>query len=211
MEKIKSYVEELFIEAPKSKVIREIKEELLCDLNEKYSDLIKEGISEKTAYSEVISSIGNIDELIKMHHNEHPVNNRKKTAVVVSISVGLYFFALIATVLFEELQINTELSGLVFLGICAIPTCILIYHFMSLPKYNKIDDSMVEEFKEWKHSKEQNKEIRKSISSILWTLILVIYFVISFTFQIWYISWVIFIIGGLIENIISLIMKLGEK
>ena len=82
---------------------------------------------------------------------------------------------------------------------------------MSKPKYSKYEDTMVEEFKEWKGKKDKNKEIRKAISSIIWTLTVIIYIFISFTFGIWYISWIIFIIASLIENIITLIFKLGER
>ena len=86
----------------------------------------------------------------------------------------------------------------------------LIYHFMTKPKYTKYDDTIVEEFKEWKGKNDKIKEIKKAIDSIIWTLTVIIYLIVSFTFGIWYISWIIFLIASLIENIIKLIFKLGE-
>ena len=36
----------------------------------------------------------------------------------------------------------------------------LIYYFMSIPKYEKQEATLVEEFKEWKGKKDKNKEIK---------------------------------------------------
>lgn len=217
MEKLKKYIEDLFKEYPKTKKTRELKEELLADLSEKYNDLIKEGKSENDAYQEIISSIGDIDEIINTLNEQknttitNNINNeqKKKTALIVSISVGLYFIALIATCITDEINMPDYLSGTVFLGIAGLATCLLIYHFMSMPKYKKEDDTIVEEFKEWKSSKDQKAAIKKSINSIIWTFIVIVYLLISFLFGIWYISWILFIVGGLIEAIVNLIFQLG--
>src|SRR5574344_1249784 len=98
MEKVKNYIEDLFENAPKKKSIIDLKKELICDMKEKYSDLIKEGKSDKDAYQEVITSIGNVDELISSHKGDVADNleDRKKGALTVSICVGLYILALIS-------------------------------------------------------------------------------------------------------------------
>jgi DNA integrity scanning protein DisA with diadenylate cyclase activity len=64
MENIKKYVNELFKDAPKTKKVKELQEELITNLEEKYNDLIKDGVDEKKAYNDVIAGIGDIDELI---------------------------------------------------------------------------------------------------------------------------------------------------
>ena len=219
MEKLKKYIEDLFKDYPKTKKTRELKEELLADLSEKYNDLINDGKSEIDAYQEIIASIGDIDEIIETLPDQknttisNDINNeqKKKTALTVSIAVGLYFIALIVVCITDEMNLPDFISGTAFLGIAGVATCLLIYHFMSLPKYSKIDDTLVEEFKEWKASKDQKKAVKKSISSIIWSFIIIIYFIVSFIFGIWYISWVLFIVGGLIEAIVNLIFQLGEK
>lgn len=221
MEKIKNYVEELFQEAPRTSQAREFKEEMIADLEDKYQDLIKEGKSEKEAFQEIISGIGNIEELfsnMKQNHQSDPMNNemmlkqRKKTALVVSLSVGLYIVALIVCIFLDELGASDAWTATSLFGISAIATCILIYHFMSQPKYEKISDTMIEEFKEWKGQKNQMIEMKKSIHSIIWTLVVIVYFLISFFYGIWYISWIIFIIGALVQNIVDLLLSMkGEK
>lgn len=211
MEKVKNYIEDLFENAPKTKSILDLKQALISDMQEKYSDLIKEGKTDKDAYQEVITSIGNVDELINSHKGDivTDLEDRKKGALTVSICAGLYILALISAIVMDE-YVEGDLGGIVFLTICGISTCILIYHYMSTPRYKKKNETMVEEFKEWKSNKDKTKEIRNSISAIIWVLIVIIYFLISFIFGIWFISWIIFIVGGLLELILDLIIKLGE-
>lgn len=216
-EKIRMHVNELFTEAPNTKKANDLKDEIISNAIDKYNDLIKEGKTEKEAYDNVIKEIGDVDELIKELVEENPINRqntdetRKKTALTVSISVGLYILSLICVIVLDELQMPDFIVASTFFVTMGIPTCLLIYYFMSKPKYSKYDDTMVEEFKEWKGKKDNNREIKKAINSILWTLTVIIYLLISFIFGIWYISWILFLIAVLIENIISLMFKLGEN
>lgn len=215
--KIRMYVNELFTEAPNTKKANDLKDEIISNAIDKYNDLIKEGKTEKEAYDNVIEEIGDVDELINELYTENPINQqnvdeiRKKTALTVSISVGLYILSLISVIVLDELRMPEFITASSFIILAGIPTCLLIYYFMSKPKYSKYDDTMVEEFKEWKGKKDNNKEIKKAINSILWTLTVIIYLLISFVFGIWYISWIIFLIAALVENIITLMFKLGEN
>lgn len=213
MDKIKNYVDGLFDNAPKTKKTKELKEELLQDLSEKYNDLIKSGKKENEAYNDVVSGIGDIDELLSA-----PITPsfdqqalKKRNALVVSSCVGLYILSFIVAILFDDiLHLDDSLTGIAFFAICGLSTCILIYNGMSTPKYQKEADTLVEDFKEWKSTKDKNNLIRRSISSIIWTLIVISYFIISFTTMAWYITWIIFVIGGLFEEIITLIFKIKE-
>lgn len=215
-EKIRIYVNELFENAPNTKKANDLKDEIISNANDKYNDLISEGKPEKEAYNQVIKEIGNVDELISELVRENPISNakrdedRKKTALIVSVSVGFYILSLISTIVLDELGMPDFIIGSSFFALAGIPTCLLIYHFMSRPKYSKYDDTIVEEFKEWKGKKDKDKEIKKAINSIIWSISVILYLLISFTFGNWHISWIIFIIACLVENIISLIFKLKE-
>ena len=179
--------------------------------------MIKQGKNEEESLQIVMKEIGNVDELIEELNKNNPIHTqyveeaRKKTGLIVSICVGLYILSVIACVVLDELGLPDFITASSFLSIAGVSTCVLIYHFMTKPKYTKYDDTIVEEFKEWKGKKDKNKEIKKTIDSIIWTLTVIIYLVVSFTFGIWYISWIIFLIASLIENIIKLIFKLGEE
>lgn len=215
-DKIRKHVNELFENAPNTKRAYDLKDEIISNADDKYNDLISEGKSEEEAYNQVIQEIGNVDELIGELVKNNPISNernmeaKRKTAFVVSMSVGLYILSVISCIVLDELGMPDFITASSFLALAGISTCLLIYHFMSRPRYSKYEDTIVEEFKEWKGKKDNNKEIKKAINSILWTLTVIIYLLISFVFGIWHISWIIFIIAALIENIINLIFKLGE-
>ncbi len=215
-EKIRIYVNNLFKEAPNTKAVNDMKDEIISNAVDKYNDLKAEGKNDKESYEKVILEIGNIDEIVSELAKEDPIKreyyekSRRKTALIVSISVGLYILSLIACIVLDELNMPDFIIASSLFTLAGIPTCLLIYHFMSKPKYTKYEETMVEDFKEWKDKKNNNKEIKGAISSIIWTLTIILYLLISFTFGIWYISWIIFIIAVLIENIVNLLFKLGE-
>lgn len=216
-EKIRKEVNTLFEIAPNTKRANDLKDEIISNAEDKYDDLIKQGKKEEEAFNTVIKEIGDVDELIEELNTNNPIHKdnigeaSKKTALIVSICVGLYILSLITLIVLEELGMQDFIVISSFLSIAGLSTCIMIYHFMTKPKYTKYEDTMVEEFKEWKGKKDKNKEIKKAINSIVWTLTVIIYLLISFTFGIWHISWIIFLIAGLIENIITLMFKLGEE
>lgn len=215
-EKIRNHVENLFKEAPNSKRAYDLKEELICNLQDKYQDLLTEGKSETDAYNNVIAGIGDIEELINDLEKANPMNtivlekNRKKTAFIVSICVGLYILTLVSLVVLDELGMPDLVTASTFFTLAGIPTCILIYHFMSRPKYVKQDDTLVEEFKQWKSDRNENTMIKNTIQSAFWTLIVAVYFIISFAFTAWAYSWIIFLIGSAISKIIELCFKLKK-
>lgn len=213
-ENLRKYVDDLFASAPQNKKTLELKEELLINMNEKYGDLIHEGYSEDEAYKLVISKVGDIDELIGEIQPSplDPVEieqRRRKTALVVSVCVGMYIFALLLEVLIDALTwYPDDYSGIVFLGISAVATCILIYHFMSRPKYNRMEDTVVEEYKEKVSKNQKKKDLLGALSSVLWTFIVCIYFIVSFTFMNWHVSWIVFFIGVALQHIIRLCVDL---
>lgn len=213
-EEIRKYVNTLFEKAPNTKRMNDLKDEIVSNANDKYNDLIKDGKEAKEAYNEVTVEIGDVEELIQEINKNNPINeaevaeNSKKTAFVVATAVGLYILSLVSVIVLAELQMPDFITVSSLFIIAGIATCMLVYHFISRPKYSKYDETMVEEFKQWKNQKDKNKEVRKSISSILWTLTLIIYLFISFAFGIWYISWIVFIIAGLVESVIDLLFKL---
>lgn len=212
MNKIKNYVEELFKDVKKTRKSEELKEELIADLEEKYRDLKESGKTEKEAYNEVIAGIGEVDELLEeLKMPSDSLEIRKKTALTVSICVGLYILSLISTIICDELlELSDSISAISFFGIAGIATCILVYHFMSIPKYEKQSETLVEEFKEWKYTKQKKRQLLNALDTITWLFILIIYFMISFLFNCWYISWVLFLVAPLITTIIHLIVGMRE-
>lgn len=217
-DRLRNKVDELFANAPKTRRANDLKEELLANLTDKYNDLIAAGKSEEDAYNIVIGGIGDVDELLRglkendVFNYEQMQKERKKYALTLSISIGLYIVSVIVLLLGVEVFGDSGvISVCLMLAIIAVATCLIIYSSISRPKYVKEDESMVEEFKEWKSVHSERNKILQSIKSIMWTLIVVIYLTISFAFGIWAFSWIIFIIGAALERIIVLIFQLKER
>ena len=76
METIKNYLENMFQSLPKTEEILNLKNELLLNMEEKYSELKAEGKTENEAIGIVISEFGNIDELL----NEMDINIKESNS-----------------------------------------------------------------------------------------------------------------------------------
>jgi len=205
MEKIKKYVNELFKDAPKTNKTEELKEELLLDLNEKYNDLIKEGKTKTEAYNEVISGIGDTTELINSLNKPQLINTnerRKKTALIVTISVFIYIISIVAVVVLAETGAPDYAIVSSFLTLIAVATCLLIYHFMALPKNNEV---------EIKQEKKEKNPIKDVIGAIIWISATIIYILVSFLTSAWHITWVIFLMAVVVQEIVKLCLELGGK
>lgn len=226
-EKIRIYIDELFLGAPKTKRALELKEEMISNAQEKFADLLKEGYREEDAYAVVIHSIGNVDELFRELEQEDgdaysyrmmELELRQKKAKLTAVSVGLYVFAAAVFFAFALLDgaiyfstVDLSLLGLVLaVLICIAPTVMLVYAANILPHTDRREEDAVEGHKEWKADDKDRKEIRKAISHIIWTITLVLYFLISFSTMDWYITWVIFLIGGCVESIVKLLFSLKK-
>jgi len=209
-ERIKTHVEGLFAGSPQTRKILDLKEELLANLNSKYDDLLAGGSTPDDAYRTVIDGIGDISELVRQIQNEsafnshYPTKEKKKSAILVAIAVGLYIISPMCVVAFNDAGV------LLMFTLIAAATGLLIYNGMTRPRYVKEDETIVEEFKQWKSETSEKRNLRRSISSVLWPLIVIIYLGFSFYFGAWSFSWIIFIIGVFVEGVIKLIFDLKE-
>lgn len=103
--KLVKYVEELFNDAPKTKKVNELKEEILANLYDKYNDLIQSGRDENEAYNMAISSIGDVDELIQSLNDNDVMDqdksreDQKRSALFIAISVMLYIMSPVPIIL----------------------------------------------------------------------------------------------------------------
>lgn len=64
-EKLQVKIDGLFENSPKNNRARELKEELMANLIDKYNDLIEKGKEEDEAVSLAVASIGDVDEVIR--------------------------------------------------------------------------------------------------------------------------------------------------
>ena len=218
--KLADYVHQFFEDLPKTHRATELEDELAANLCDKFDDLVGGGLDENTAYERVIASIGDIGELIlplsrpgAPYDEAENQKNRKKSAKVVSVCIGLYILSLISIAIGTYIAPENDLlSLLLFMVIAGAASCILVYHFLSRPKYQRVDDTLLEDFKEWKSTHSKHKKLRGAVISVIWSVSLVLYFVFSFAIQdSWSYSWIIFLVAILATNIVAIWFSMDKK
>ena len=124
----------------------------------------------------------------------------KKKALLICISIVLYFAAISFIILGDELlHLNDGLLVSIFLMIIALATGLLVYTCMTMPSNR---DKVEKE--------DKNNPIEKTIIGSLALITTGIYLLISFSTGAWHITWIIFLIFAVIARIIKLIFYLKE-
>ena len=208
-EKLRKYVEELFAGAPKNKKSLDMREEILLNLNEKYQDLRQKGASEEEAYEIVKRSVGDVDQLVREMSDplsqDQMIENRKKSAKFIAIAVALYILSPVMVIILAIF--NQPVIGVVAMfALIAAATSLLVYNNIVHPKYQKMDDTMVEEFREWKASNAEKAHKKDMYASIIWPVAVLVYFLVSFTTGAWYITWLVFIIAVIVHRMIKVFL-----
>ncbi len=217
VQRIRAYVEELFKDAPATRQAHDLKEEVCSNLIDKYVDLTGDGLSEEEAYNIAVASIGDTDalfaELRGGGQTAEGMKYRRRSALRISIAVGMYILSVVPILLVGESGAEgDEIKALVAMFvICAVATVLLVYNALSKPKYQKLDDTMVEEFREWKQTKKQGDPLYNALSGVLWTLVVIVYFVVSFLFTAWPYSWLIFLVGVALQQIMHAVFLLRKR
>ncbi len=120
----------------------------------------------------------------------------KKRAGGIGISIIIYFIA-IAWIMISipVLRINPIVASAVFLIICGIATCIIVYSCIVYKKPKTEEE-------------EKQSKIEKQICNVLSIIFLIIYLFVSFTTMAWHITWILWVVYGLIEEIVKLVFML---
>ena len=126
---------------------------------------------------------------------------RKKHAFSLCVSVFLYFISIMWIIFSDGIKMNENIIVVVFLGICALATVIIIYSSI----VNKQRKKVIEEVK-----KEENLLVKK-FNEVMALIFLIVYLLISFMTMAWHITWIIWVIYAFCEKIVELVFDLKEK
>ena len=119
METIKNYLDNMFSNLPNTADVRKAKSELWQMMEDKYNELIEEGMSDNAAVGTVISEFGNLEELagelnintvienaeqverrdISLDEAEEFLKGAKKQALQIAIGVALCILSISATII----------------------------------------------------------------------------------------------------------------
>lgn len=216
-DKLREHIEQIFSTVPCTVKAVEMKEEILQNLIDKYHDLIAEGKNEQAAYNIAVASIGDVNELLGSLKSpadtvaepakaQQTSQSKRRGALLTAIAVALYILSPVPCILLQD-----GIVGPVLLFVMvAAATGLLIYKSMTKETYVKKDDTMVEEFIEWKQQNDSKKALTKELSGILWSLVVIAYFIVSFTTGAWHVSWIIFLIGAALESILKTAISLTK-
>lgn len=118
-DQLKAYIEKVFSGAPKTQKNEELKEEILCNLYEKYDTAISEGMNEEEAYRSTVSSVGDLSGLFDKGSDKtadpkastplvhlYSEDERRKKKLIYDIglpcSIMLYIFSIFPVILWES-------------------------------------------------------------------------------------------------------------
>nr|WP_307993271.1 permease prefix domain 1-containing protein [uncultured Niameybacter sp.] len=214
--KLKDYIDKLFSEVADTVYTRELKEEMLINLNDRYEDLLTQGKSKEEAFIIVTSSIGDIRELVSGLDESAVIittkdieKKRKESALIRSIAVMLYIVS--PAILIALSIVGLEIMGVVLmLIIIGGATGILVYDNFSKPEVLREDRGASIKRAYLSKEEKQKDKLREGISSIFWLIVVGVYLLLSFTLGIWAYSWIIFIIAAAISKIIELTFDLKD-
>jgi len=219
-DKLRRYVDGLFARTAPTKKAVELKEEMLQNLHDKYTDLISEGKAPEAAYNIAIAGIGDVSGLLMELEAEAPETpdtieyeaSRSKSAMITAISVMMIILSSLPLIMLNLFRVMyATMIGLpIMLTMIAAASGLLVYNYMTKPRRYRGSDTIVDEFREWQSSAHDRKALRKAVSTALWSLILAVYFIISFWSEAWHITWIVFIFGAAIEAFINMFFALKQ-
>ena len=208
MTKLEKYIEYLFENAPDTKEAKEMKEEILSNLMEKYNDLLADGYSESEAYDIAVRGLGDITGLIDklerpaekpMFTKEEIMADKRRSGLITAIAVGLYILCVVPVLIFGN--VGSGVLGVVLMFVMiATATVMLIYNNMT--RLVKDDEDEEEE-------RNLPPAIR-AVNSVITAITLVVYLALSFITGAWRITWVIFIISAVTKKLVKAIFELKE-
>jgi hypothetical protein len=205
-ERIRRHVDELFAGTPISRRSVELKEEMIQNLTEKYNDLIAEGKTPEAAYNIAIAGIGDVSVLIRDLEKDAATPEafaaaRQKSAMFTTIAIMLYILSVVPVILFATM--GRPIIGVVLMFVfIALATGMLIYNGMTKPKL-RMNETMVEDFKQWQTGNQEQSALRKAINTALWTITVAIYMIVSFTTGYWHLTWLIFLLAVAVNAVIN--------
>ena len=122
----------------------------------------------------------------------------KKSKRVKGLVIGiLIYFVAISWIMVSipVIKMNPIVSSAIFLLICGIATCLIVYTQIM--------------YKKEKTEKEKEKgKLYKQIEDIVAIITTIIYLIISFSTMAWHISWIIWLVYALVMEIVKLIISM---
>ena len=89
-EKLKAYIQNQFRNAPKTAKNQELEEEILQNSLDRFDDLIAQGLSDESAYTQAVTSIGDLSHLMdrsSYRPPEPPAKKKRRVGLWITIAI----------------------------------------------------------------------------------------------------------------------------
>lgn len=224
-ERIKTYVDSIFFDAPQNRDTEDVKEEMLTNLYEKYDDCIEGGKTPADAYRSVVSGIGDMSELIEtLKEKERKYSARAKESAKAKSTEEeskkeQYEAVIIDTdkkkkhskeysprkALKKSIKAAYWLIVVAYYFIVSIQTGKWGVTWITFIAAGIFDDLIDLCFAQ------TLTRARKAVTGMWWCFVVTSYFVVSFITHRWGITWIVFLVGVAVENAIKALFSLKEE
>lgn len=214
MEAIRNYVEALFAGLPQRGDVLRVKEDMLANLEDKFTALLDEGKNEAEATGLVIASIGSAEELrselgLDADSAEIPSEPASKTVdpalaeeyrryqerkhVMIAVAVALFILSPFTCDFFEETLHYEAFGTFIFFAMIAAGVALCILSGRRDDYYRELFDLGRDE--EDTEDKEEEREypISTMFSSIAFPIAAAAYLCIGVFWGLWHPGWLIFV------------------
>lgn len=172
METIRNYLESMFANLPNTPEVVKAKEELSQMMEDKYNELIADGVSDNAAVDTVISEFGNLDELaeelginnvvavsekdnrreISLDEVKEYLARSKKRALQIALGVALCILSMVSPIVCDAIDMDDNIAGasivdgfglsLMFISIAA-GVVLFIYSSAMMKKWKFIEKEAI--------------------------------------------------------------------
>ena len=159
METIKNYLESMFANLPNTPEVKKAKSELWQMMEDKYNELIAEGMSDNAAVGTVISEFGNLDELaddlginnvVEASENEERreitledakeyLSAAKKQAWQIALGVAFCILSIVPMSLFGAFGLNENIGAALMFPMIAVGVVLFIYSSVNMKKWEYLN------------------------------------------------------------------------
>ena len=120
-------------------------------------------------------------------------------AVLICISIFLYFLAIISTIVLEEVaHLNDGISASAFLFLSGLGTILLVFTLLTRKSSKEVKAEKIK----------KKNPLLKSVISIASLVTTITYLLVSFLTMAWHITWIIWLVYAVVVEIIKLVFSL---
>ncbi len=217
---LKYYVDGLFKDVPNSEAVSELHDEILSNLEERYDDCIKGGMTPQRAYAAVIGTMGDVSSLIeqvsgtgkhtagifekvsprsRLMHKYSYVFTSDNLKAIKGAAIAVMWLLIVIAFFLMTFNGGAEFAWLIFLVGAALTVGINMA--VSIAKISRNGESRENRVKIL-------KSVHGNVTAIMWLTIVIMYFLISINSRQWDMTWLIFIFGAIAQIILTTVFKI---